>query len=71
MEHQLPQADKPTLDLSEYVTATEYCAAKGISPPTLYRRLKQGIGLETIRVSKNCQLFRLRNARQLATPTQP
>jgi len=64
MEHQLAQADKPTLDLSEYVTATAYCAAKGISPPTLYRMIKKGIGSETVRVSKNCRLFRLRNQRQ-------
>ena len=59
MEHQLPQAGKPTLDLSEYVPATAYCAAKGISPPTLYRMLKRGIGPETVRISKNCRLFRL------------
>jgi hypothetical protein len=54
-----PLAGKPTLDLSEYVTVTTYCAAKGISPPTLYRMLKRGKGPETVRVSKNCQLFRL------------
>ena len=60
MEHQPARADKPTLDLSEYVTATAYCAAKGISPPTLYRMLKKGIGPETVRISKNCRLFRLR-----------
>lgn len=62
MERQLPRAAKPAIDLSEYVTATEYCAANSISPPTLYRRLKQGIGPETIPVSKNCQLFRLPDA---------
>src|SRR6516164_8109773 len=44
----------------QYVTATAYCAAKGISPPTLYRMLKRGRGPETVRVSKNCRLFRLR-----------
>ena len=53
---------KPTLDLSEYVTATAYCAAKGISPPTLYRMLKRGEGPETVRVSKNCRLFQLRDS---------
>jgi hypothetical protein len=59
MERQLPRAAKSTIDLSEYVTATEYCTAKGISAPTLYRQLKRGEGPETIRVAKNCQLFRL------------
>jgi hypothetical protein len=59
MERQPPRAERPTIDLSEYVTATTYCAAKGISPPTLYRMLKRGERPETVRVSKNCQLFRL------------
>lgn len=54
------------LDLSEFVTATEYCAAKGISPPTLYRMLKRGEGPETVRVSNNCSLYRLPTEEQKA-----
>jgi hypothetical protein len=54
-----PLAGKPTLDLSGYVTATAYCAARDISPPTLHRMLKRGEGPETVRIRKNCRLFRL------------
>ena len=54
MEHQYTAV----VDLSQFGTATAYCAAKGISPATLYRMLKKGVGPETVRISKNCRPFR-------------
>ena len=47
------------VDLTKFGTATQYCFAAGISPPTLYRMLKRRVGPETIRISRNLQLFRM------------
>ena len=55
MEHQ----HTAVVDLSKFGTATAYCAAVGISPATLYRMLKKGVGPKTVRISRNCQLFRM------------